>query len=385
MEVFISSDVDPSVGEAIEKTLNVAGEYWGLWWPVEYWVMGLEEKAGRDLVDQFCARRDARSQWDYDDCMEREAGPDDHSMMSYQRLGAKAVAAEQPSLSAGRNGTADWGIHRFASSLPWGLAGLFGIPGEEEVKTVLHEYWHAVQHSHILTLNRDKRDELLGPVWFVEGSAEYMSQYGLADLKSQGLLPEVPMGDWPFALEDQMENKLRIVDDALSGECKGRELTSITEYSDPCSYLGYDMGAWASAYLMNIAGNDVLLEQFYPDLESTGWQASFEKVAGMSLDQFNSEFMEFIGKSTEERMAILPVFPEDKKYENLAACRTVRLFAKDTNDLCQAKPEAQHHKAQGDKANCNHENEKDHSRHPTLATGVNKPVWPPAISQPSHK
>jgi len=60
---------------------------------------------------------------------------------------------------------------------------------------------------------------------------------------------------------------------------------------------------------MNIAGNDVLLEQFYPDLESTGWQASFEKVAGMSLDQFNSEFVEFIGKSTEERMAILPAFP----------------------------------------------------------------------------
>jgi len=57
MEVFVASDIDPSVGVAIEKTLNLAGEYWGLWWPVEYWVMGLEESAGRGLVAQFCSRR----------------------------------------------------------------------------------------------------------------------------------------------------------------------------------------------------------------------------------------------------------------------------------------------------------------------------------------
>ena len=212
-------------------------------------------------------------------------------------------------MDAGRNGTAEWGIHRFASSLPWGLAGLYGIPGEEELKTVLHEYWHAVQHSHILTLNRDKRDDLMGPVWFVEGSAEYMAQYGLADLRSQGLLPEVPTGDWPLELEGNMEDKLRNVDSALSGECEGRELMSITEYSDPCSYLGYDMGAWASAYLLNIAGNDVLLDKFYPDLESKGWQDSFEKVASMSLEEFNSEFTAFMNRSTDERMAILPSFP----------------------------------------------------------------------------
>jgi hypothetical protein len=99
-----------------------------------------------------------------------------------------------------------------------------------------------VQHSHILTLNRDKRGDLMAPVWFVEGSAEYMAQYGLADLRSQGLLPEVPMGDWPFEFGDQMEGKLRIVDSALSGEREGRELTNITECSDSCSYLGCDMG-----------------------------------------------------------------------------------------------------------------------------------------------
>ena len=212
-------------------------------------------------------------------------------------------------MDAGRNGSAEWGIHRFASSLPWGLAGLYGVPGEEELKTVLHEYWHAVQHSFIQTLDWDQRDELMGPVWFVEGSAEYMAQFGVADLRSQGLLPDVPMGDWPFEFDGNMENNLRNIDSALSGECEGRELTSITEYSDPCSGLGYDMGAWAIAYLLNIAGDDVLLDKFHPDLEINGWQDSFEQVAGMSLDQFNAEFMEFMDQSTGERMAILPSFP----------------------------------------------------------------------------
>jgi hypothetical protein len=65
-------------------------------------------------------------------------------------------------------------------------------------------------------------------------------------------------------------------------------------------------GAWARAYLLNVAGNDVLLDKFYPNLESTGWQPSFEKVVGMSIDQFNLEFM---GQPTDKRMAILPVFP----------------------------------------------------------------------------
>ena len=309
MEVFIASDVDPSVGEAIQQTLDIAGDYWGRWWPVEYWVLGLEEQAGRDLVGQFCSRRDENSQWDYEDCMDREAGSEQYSMIEYQSVGAEAVATGNLRMDAGRNGSAEWGIHRFASSLPWGLAGLYGVPGEEELKTVLHEYWHAVQHSFIQTLDWDQRDELMGPVWFVEGSAEYMAQFGVADLRSQGLLPDVPMGDWPFEFDGNMENNLRNIDSALSGECEGRELTSIIEYSDPCSGLGYDMGAWAIAYLLNIAGDDVLLDKFHPDLEINGWQDSFEQVAGMSLDQFNAEFMEFMDQSTGERMAILPSFP----------------------------------------------------------------------------
>jgi hypothetical protein len=39
--------------------------------------------------------------------MDREAGSEEHSLISYQDLGAKAFATEQPNMSAGRNGTAN--------------------------------------------------------------------------------------------------------------------------------------------------------------------------------------------------------------------------------------------------------------------------------------
>ncbi len=127
-----------------------------------------------------------------------------------------------------------------------------GIPGDEDLKTVLHEYWHAVQHSFISTLDYEVRDHLMGPVWFVEGSAEYMAQYGHQKLALEERLPTVPEGDWPFTFESQMENKLFIVDDALSGECEGRDLVSIETYQDSCSYLGYELGAWAIARIWRI-------------------------------------------------------------------------------------------------------------------------------------
>ena len=95
VEVFTASDLDQSVGPIIQDTLLAAGELWGLYWPVEYWVMGLDPEAGQELVEQYCERRDKAGQFDYSDCMDREAGDEQHSMISYQRQGAEALASGQ--------------------------------------------------------------------------------------------------------------------------------------------------------------------------------------------------------------------------------------------------------------------------------------------------
>jgi len=307
IELFASSDVDEDIADAMEITLNVAGDYWGLLWPIEYWVMGLDEAAGLELVEEFCSRRDSLAQGDYGDCMDWEASSEQHSMIGYQASSAECFEQTRSCGDAAWSGEPEWGFHRFTQSYPFGLAGMMGMSGDDDLAVVLHEYWHGVQHSHISTLDYDLREGLMGPVWFVEGSAEYMGQYGRADLRSQGLLPMVPSGDYPYEFRGNMLDKLSYIDEAFRGECEGRELIELIEYSDPCT-IAYDLGAWSIAYLLSQAGDDVLLEEFYPGLETSGWVGSFEQVAGMTLEEFNADFMEFIRQSDKERMAILPVF-----------------------------------------------------------------------------
>ena len=306
IEVFAASDVDEPVSVAIAESLDLAADLWGLYWPVEYWVMGVDPAAGQALVEDFCARRDARGQWDYDECMRREAGSEPHSLIEYQQIGAQAIAEDRPYGTAGRNGSAEWGIHRFATTLPFGLAGYFGLPGAEDVKTVLHEYWHAVQHSFIDTTDFDERDALMGPVWFVEGSAEFMAQYGTAQLVERDLMPAVPEGEWPFTYEEQMTRKLRLIDQALVGECQDRTLSSIIGYSDPCSWLGYELGAWAIAHLLTETHTDVLLDEFHPMVATVGWEEAFETVFGRTVEELDEEISQFLQLSDREKLAILP-------------------------------------------------------------------------------
>ena len=311
VEVFTASDLDQSVGPIIETTLLAAAELWGLYWPVEYWVMGLDPEAGQELVEQYCQRRDEAGQYDYSDCMDREAGDEQYSMISYQREGAEALASGETYDSAtlaAYHGDANWGIHRFASSIPWGLIGYFNLSGEDDIRILFHEYWHAVQSSFIQTLDGYQREQLMLPIWFREGGAEYMAHIGMAALRAEGKLPEVPGGYRPIEFEEEMSGALRLLEERFSGDCEGRELTSITEYSDPCWKLAYPAGAWAIAYLLDQAAGKTLLADFYPTLEEKGWQQAFEDFAGMSLAEFNDDFTKFIEKTTPERLAILPSF-----------------------------------------------------------------------------
>jgi hypothetical protein len=305
--VFAASDVDPSITAAIEDSLDLATDAWGLYWPVEYWVLGIDPDAGVALVSEFCKRRDSRGDWDYDGCMESESGDERHSLIWYQRLGANAAAEGAPSGEAARLGKADWGIHFFATSLPSGLAGMMGVPGALNVKGVLHEYWHGVQHSFITELDRDLRDEFMGPVWFVEGSAEFMAQYATAQFIEQGTMPDVPDGDYAFTFENQMLNRARHDAEELAGRCAGRTLASVVDYSDECSDMSYGLGAWGVAYLVSQTSPNVLLTEFHPLVQSLGFEVAFAQAFGKSINEFDAEFMEFFTTTSEsEKLAILP-------------------------------------------------------------------------------
>ena len=303
---FFAADLPDSVRTGVDEGLAAAAAVWGRYGPLEYWVMGLDDDAAFALIDEHCAMRDAAGHHPFADCVEHhtEEGMD-HNLIAYLRLGQMAVETDLPYGSMGRNGMRDWGIHLFSSSYPWGFGDVFDyVSPYDETKTVFHEYFHAVQHAHIESLNHRERDALLGPTWFVEGGAEYMATVATSKGWADGSLAMWD-GSEPTPFAQQMRWKL---DGGLQNRdenCPGMSIADI-DYSDPCSYAAYELGAWGIAYLHSISSEDRLVDVFYPRLETVGWDAAFEEAFGLTPDQFYVDFEVFLTLSRGDQMAILP-------------------------------------------------------------------------------
>ena len=271
--------------------------------------MGTDPEAANALLDTFCQRRDDRGDWPKNACLQREKRSE-HGLISYQQLGADALASGQPGGSAGHNGGFDWGIHRFSSSVPLGMSGLLGVPGDEEQKTVLHEYFHAVQHAHVRDLDRDPRDRKLGPVWRMEGAAEYMAMTTHARLQAEGTIPVWDNGDWTFNFRTYRKNmgrKFRRASEAHERHDCVAEMVRI-DYDSPCRDFFYDGGAWAVALLVSRHGEGVLLDDFYPRLADMDFDAAFEATFEQSPDAFYAEFRPLIEGKLGDALALLPTF-----------------------------------------------------------------------------
>ena len=304
---FFANDVVDDVRTGMVETMAAATKAWGNFGPIEYWVLGTDPDAAKALIDTFCQRRADRGDWSLNACLQREKRAQ-HGLRSYQEVGAEALSQSQPRSDAGHNGGFDWGIHRFSSSIPLGMSGLLGVPGDEDQKTVLHEYFHAVQHAHVRDLDRDARDRKLGPVWFMEGGAEYMAMTKHAQLQADGTLPVWDNGEWQFNYRNYRKNMgqkfRRSARDHKSHDCVS-EMQKI-DYDSPCRQYFYDGGAWAIALLVSRHGDEVLLNEFYPRLESMDWAAAFEATFDQTPEAFYEDFRAVIEGKVGDALALLP-------------------------------------------------------------------------------
>ena len=307
-EVFCTTDMDDLVCERVTETLLVGIEEWGNYGPLEYWVLGADEADSMTLIGVNCDRRAARGQLGWDvhtssDCVDGETRGD-YGMLTYQRTSADAVVTGG-GLDAGRNGNRDWGIHYFTSSLLLGLSDFSMISGRDDQKVILHEYFHAVQHAQFKATDRDLRDELLGPTWFVEGGAEFMASAATERLGASGALPEVNVeGRYPYVFDDQMRSK--VVEGLKNRETQCPNLKIGSMNRDICYGTGYDLGAWAHAWLANRFGADHLMDAMFPLIEDLGWEGAFANAYGISSLTFYDEFEDFLAWPIADQMAILP-------------------------------------------------------------------------------
>ena len=301
IEVFTAADVSEKAKQAVVETLAAASGVWGSSGRLEYWVLGADRDAALQLGLKFCERRVARGQMTRRDCL-ADNDNRDHGFLMYQEIGAKALATGMPSGSAGHNGGAEWGFHRMTSSLPLGFAGVLDIAGEDEQVTIFHEYWHSVQNSFIQTTNHRKRHKLMGPVWFVEGSAVAMAELTTAELRESGKLRKRNNASYPWrSLERRMTEKMKLI----QSKRKTCPTSLPNSYDDDCRQLAYEGGAWAIAYLIKRKGRDVLLESFHPKVEKLGWEAAFQKVFGQSSREFKAEFETFLDLRIDEQLKVL--------------------------------------------------------------------------------
>ena len=91
----------------------------------------------------------------------------------------------------------------------------------------------------------------------------------------------------------------------FNDNCPDKAFADIT-YAAPCSYAAYELGAWAVAYLLKLAGQDALLDTFLPSLNDLGWEGAFVATFEMSSETFYQEFDAFLELPLSEQMAILP-------------------------------------------------------------------------------
>ena len=313
-EVFCSTDLSLLVCTETTKSLLAAMMEWGSYGNAEYWIIGSDKAAAKNLTDLNCQRRKERYQMRLEDC-ERKHGPNgDHGFESYRLIGEESINTNQPSGSAGLNGDRGWGFHYFTSSIPIGLTDYFPyIEPWQEQKLAFHEYFHAFQHSFIETKDYDKRDKMLGPVWFNEGGAEYMAHIGFKKSFDNGILSTPIKEDTtnPYDFKDAMRNKLEYAKMSKKEVCPNLDIGDMS-YQNDCNGASYDLGTWAHILLESkTTSSNILVDKFYPILEENGWEQAFAKTYGISPEKFYIEFEQFIMQSTDDQLKLL-----DKILEN---------------------------------------------------------------------
>jgi hypothetical protein len=83
----------------------------------------------------------------------------------------------------------------------------------------------------------------------------------------------------------------------------GKRLEEIT-YSDPVN--AYDIGSWFIAYLVHQKGEEVLVKDFYSDLDELGFEGAFQKHYGKSSKEYVDDFNIFLDKGIAEALTIIP-------------------------------------------------------------------------------
>ena len=323
-QIYFAPDIDPMVQDRVRITVAGAEGIWGPVKDLEIWVTGLDPVAALTFRDEFCVIRkktDTESMYcDY------KADKNTYLFVDFANQSKK-----------GRKTYVDNGplafFHAFSKPsgyivmpYPHGLASKWPVPSELDQVTIFHEYFHAVQEAtrnlveakpfvdyELMTgwmkeaTKTFFKYDLLEPRWFMEGLAIAMSENYVLRLRKEGKIDvESDKGtykpDLTTSLSGFLFETLYEVGELLEAEPNLRLKTLTGSENGRTPYV---FGIWAINYLMVENDPDVFLNNFYPAIQELGWEKAFSKAFGKSIDQFYTDFDQFIRQPQDDLIQFL--------------------------------------------------------------------------------
>lgn len=321
-KVYVASDVSQDEKQGVERALEIASNEWDIDILVEYWVVGRGIQEANDLANVFCERRQELGQLEfthyYEDinqdifsqCLEGMMFPNQSAesiLGTIQNWSDENWVGDFESFrdkgGAGAGIREDWGGIGFVTSSQ-SMVQDFTIEeiGEGSYIVVFHEYFHIVQNFYDLQDNSEEIENHFLGDWFYEGGADFMAH----KLVYQGGLTESDAPSFQSKYRDLMSD---IQSEIESGNNLSQQsLDDFSYYTSPWNPSVYSFGAWAIAYLNFKAGNNNSLNKYFSKVPLVGWEQSFQETYSITLEEFYVEFNEFLKKSIDEQLEIIPDF-----------------------------------------------------------------------------
>ena len=184
-------------------------------------------------------------------------------------------------------------------------------------RIMAHEYFHTYQSLHYVNIPQKPLDDLpsFGPMWLIEGSAEYTSSR-VSALES--------WMDW----NGHVDYRINSISNILISNPRYRDLsyietmTQLNEIIDiddvlltnTGRVLVYDLGFLAVSYAISISSHDSVILNYWDDLSEHGPEKSFERNVGLTLEEFYLQFEKFLNMSNVEQLSLIPLYPEGSHY-----------------------------------------------------------------------
>ena len=313
-DIFFTNDISPIVRQGVIESINMARDYLGNYGPAEWWITGRDLSLTEDFARLFMERREERNQI-------TEGSFEEMYQRHYQQYFYPQAAGQAYS---GLNGKRWMGFHFLMmpgkrvdgnndNDPNFNESEFFQRNLHHTLDTVIHEYFHVVHIANIFDHEGQENDcgnfkpsESGGTFW-IEGGAMYYESYIPEKLFSDGV--EIK---WENVREGFFKDNMRRFMEEIKQNRTSCEKENFMDFcgggsiqNNPCHPYRY--GPWGVAYVNNKVNDpDAFWKTLLPLVNELGFEGAFQTTYGITLEQFNKEFTEFLELPIEQQLEIIP-------------------------------------------------------------------------------